>query len=157
RAPRRRLSAGRPRPSAAASAERAASSRGTVRSLPAKMGRAARPAKAGLPAMTRLNTGLDQQPHSIIPSARHQPAIDIIGLAGDVAGAGGGQEHRHCGYVVRSVGAADRDARLLLGQQLLDRDAALGGAGDGVTRAKLRPGDAGTDRVDGDVVAAELL
>jgi len=90
-------------------------------------------------------------------SARHEAAIDVVGLAGDVAAARGGEEHRHRGDVVRCVGAADRDARLLLGQELLDRDAALGGAGDGIARAELGARDAGADSVDVDVVTAELL
>src|SRR5437762_4461439 len=92
-----------------------------------------------------------------LASARHEPAVDVVGLAGNVAAARGGQEDRHCRDVVRRVGAADRDPGLLFGQQLFHANAALGGAGHGVARAELGAGNAGADRVDIDVVAAELL
>src|SRR3990170_1618915 len=90
-------------------------------------------------------------------STRHEAAVDVVGLAGDVACAGRGEEHRHRGDVVRRVGAPDRDLRLLLSLELLDRQAALRRARRGVARPELGARGPWADRVDVDVVASELL
>jgi len=66
--------------------------------------------------------------------------------------AGGGEKDRHRGDVFRLIGAADRDPRLLLGLQLGDGEAALGGAGDGVAGAELGARHPRANRIDVDVV-----
>src|SRR5207253_6566021 len=127
-----------------------------VRSLPARFGEG-RPGRKACLAYEAALAVLGWQLDRIIPSTRHEPAIDVVGLAGDVAGARRGQEHRHRGDVVRRVGTTDRDAGFLLGEKLLDRDAALGRARDRVTGAELGPRDARADGIDVDVEPAELL
>ena len=102
--------------------------------MPARFGEG-RPGRKACLAYDPSPSALIAKPARIIPSARHEPAIDVIGLAGDVAGARRSQEHRHRGDVVWRVGAADRDAGFLLGEKLLDRDAALGRARPSAFRA----------------------
>src|SRR5204863_9259012 len=116
-----------------------------------------RPGRKACLAYDPSPSALIAKPARIIPSARHEPAIDVIGLAGDVAGARRGQEHRHRGDVVRRVGTTDRDAGFLLGEKLLDGDAALSRAGDGVTGPELGPRDARADSIDVDVETTDLL
>src|ERR1700759_763452 len=57
-------------------------------------------------------------------STRHQTAVDVVSLPGDVTRRGRCEEHGHCGNILGLVGAADRDPGLLFGLQLRDRDAA---------------------------------
>src|SRR5439155_16269517 len=59
--------------------------------------------------------------------------------------------------VLWRVGAADRDRRFLLGLELGYGDAALGGALDRVARSELGARHPRADRIDVDVVRAELL
>ena len=77
-------------------------------------------------------------------------------MAGDVAGAGGGQEHCHCGDVLRRIGPADRNSRLGFGLQLGDRDAALGGPRHCVARAELGARNAVERAAERGITVAEL-
>ena len=88
---------------------------------------------------------------------RHQSTVDVIGLTGDVARTRSSQEDGKGGNILGIVRAADRDRLDRVLQRLLDTDTLLFCADDPVALAERRHGHTGTDRIDVDVVRAELL
>src|ERR671918_1606102 len=88
-------------------------------------------------------------------SVENHAAVDVEGLAGDVARAGGGQEDREGGDILGVVGPAERNAGVAPALHLLDRQTLLASPVLEVVAGQRRHRRARADRVDVDVVAGE--
>src|SRR5437763_5196240 len=109
--------------------------------------------RSRLPTWSARNGGVVTRARSVEDHA----AVDVEGLAGDVARAGRGEEDREGGHVLRIVGTPERDRRVAPALHLVDRHAL-----DACPRRHVglrQRGDRGAraDGVDVDVVPGELL
>jgi len=90
-------------------------------------------------------------------SARHQPAIDVVGLSGDVARPGRGEEDRHAAMssalLARRIGMF-ASCSAWSSATVMPRSAC---PRHGVARSELGARHPRANRIDVDVVAAELL
>src|SRR5713101_5912894 len=94
---------------------------------------------------------------SFVWSVEDDAAVDVEGLAGDVARARRRQEDGERGDVLGIVGTAERDGGIAPALHVLHGEAFIAGAGGDVVLRERGDGGAGADRVHVDVVARELL